>query len=98
MAKIKLAIGDFQGDIDKRLEFISSGDIYGIFPDSFVKRFTKHEKIVDFFEAVGCDLTSQNDLKKLDNGDFDGPIKMHSEFESWEDMAETAYQLQIKKN
>lgn len=98
MAKIKLAIGDYSRDIEKRLEYISSGSIFDVFPDSFMQDFTKHNTFVDFCEAISCDITSQDDLDKLDSGYFDESISMHSEFESWEDMTETAYQRQIKKN
>ncbi len=98
MVKIKLAIGDHCGDIEKRLEYISSGSIFDVFPDSFMQDFTKHNTFVDFCEAIGCDITSQDDLDKLDSGYFDESISLHSEFESWEDMTETAYQRQLKKN
>lgn len=98
MPKIKLALGDYPGDITKRLEYISSGSVFDIFPDAFMQNYTKYQNFTDFCQAIGCDMTSQNDLDKLDTGEFDEDIKMQSEFESWEDMTETAYQLQIKKN
>lgn len=98
MSKIKLAISDYSGEIEKRLEYISSGSVFDVFPDSFIQDHTKHKTFTDFCEAIGCDMTSQNDLNKLDTGFFDKSIKTQSEFESWEDMTETAYQLLIKKN
>lgn len=98
MAKIKLAIGSYSGDIEKRLEYISSGSVFDVFPDSFIQCFTKHDTFVDFCNAIGCDITSQDDLDKLDSGYFDESIRMYSVFKSWEDMTETAYQHQIKKN
>lgn len=98
MVKIKLALGSYPGDIKKRLEYISSGSVFDVFPDSFMQKYTKHGNFTDFCQAIGCNMTSQADLDKLDNGVFDEIIKLQSEFESWEDMTETAYQLQIKKN
>lgn len=98
MAKIKLALGNYPGDIKERLEYVSSGNVFDIFTDSFMQKHTKHSNFTDFCQAIGCDMTSQVDLDKLDNGVFDEGIKLQSEFESWEDMTETTYQLQLKKN
>lgn len=98
MPKIKLAIGDYSGEIEKRLKYISSGSVFDVFPDSFMQNYTKHKTFTDFCEAIGCDIVSQDDLSKLDAGFFDKSIRAQSVFESWEDMTETAYQLLIKKN
>lgn len=98
MAKIKLSLDKYSGDIEKRLKYVSSGSIFDVFPDVFIKEYTKFENIIDFCQSIGCDLTSKEDLDKLDNGAFDESIKLKSDFETWEDMTETAYQLQIKKN
>lgn len=98
MAKIKLVLDKYSGDIDKRLDYLSPGSVFDVFSDTFMKAYTKHENFTDFCQAIGCDMTSQNDLEKLDNGEFDHPISTQSDFLSWEDMTETAYQLKIEKN
>lgn len=98
MAKIKLTLGKYSGDIEKRLQYISSGSILDVFPDSFIQNYTNCHNLTDFLKCIGCDMASLSDLDKLDSGFFDESVKEQSNFESWEDMAETAYQLQIKKN
>lgn len=98
MAKIRLTVGKYSGDLDKRLQYLSSSSIFDIFPDDFMKFHTKHDNFTDFCQSFDCDITSQDDLDKLDSGAFDKQISSQSAFESWEDMAETAYQLQIKKH
>lgn len=98
MAKIKLAIGNYSGDFEKRLEYVCSGSVFDIFSNAFMQKYTKHDNFTDFCQAINCDMTSQNDLVDLDSGKFDDFIRVQSDFESWEDMAETAFQLQIKKN
>lgn len=97
MAKIKLSLNNYQGNAEERLEYLSSGSVFDVFPDTFMETHTKHKTFVDFCEAIHCDMTSQDDLDKLQSGDFNSAIRLQSDFESWEDMAETAYQL-IKKN
>lgn len=63
-----------------------------------MQEYTHHKNFTDFCEAIGCDITSQNDLNKLqDTNEFDLAIKSNSNFESWKDMVETAYQILINK-
>lgn len=90
MTQIRFSVGE---NSLKRLDYLSSVSVYELFPDSFMKKFTKHKNFTDFFEAIGCDLTSQTDLAKLQESDtFDPMIRSCSEFESWQDMFQTAYQ------
>ncbi|MDO5349792.1 MAG: hypothetical protein Q4E86_07615 [Lachnospiraceae bacterium] len=97
MAKLKLTVGNCSMDTEAT-NCMPAGSVFDVFPDSFMQNYTKHLNFTDFCQAIGCNMTSQDDLNKLDNGDFDSPIKAQSEFESWEDMVETAYQHQIRKN
>ena len=47
---------------------------------------------------IGCDITSQTDLDKLqDDAYFDNAIQNNSEFTSWQDMIETTYQRLFDK-
>ncbi len=99
MTQIRLAVGKHIEDIEKRLEYESSASLYELFPDSFMSTYTKHKNILDFFESISCDITSQNDLDKLQNSnEFDKAIQSQSNFESWEDMIGTAYNLLINQN
>ena len=95
MTKIKLAVGDYAGDIQKRLNYISESDIFSIFPNTFMENHSKYHNFTNFCQVIGCDLTSQADLDRLQSGDFDKSIALHSDFDSWEDMVETAYQRLI---
>lgn len=90
MTQIRFAVRE---NNHKRLDYTSTVGVYELFPDSFMKKFTKHKNFTDFFEAIGCDLTSQTDLTKLQESNaFDSMISSCSEFESWQDMCQTAYQ------
>ena len=98
MTQILLAVGDYSGDIQKRLDYTSDSNVYEIFPDSFISEFTKASNFTDFCEMIGCDITSQTDLDKLqDDAYFDNAIQNNSEFTSWQDMVETAYQRLFDK-
>lgn len=98
MTQIRLAVGEYNGNIEKRLQYLSSSSVYDIFTDSFISEFTKHKNFTDFCRAIGCDITSQTDLDKLqDTNEFDLAIQSNSDFESWKDMVETAYQKLINK-
>lgn len=98
MTQIRLAVGDYNGDIEKRIKYLSSSPIFEIFPDSFILEYTRHKNFTDFCEAIGCDMTSQSDLDKLqDTNTFDEAICANSDFSSWKEMVETAYQILIDK-
>ena len=98
MTKIRLSVGERAENIEKRFDYISSSSVYEIFPDSFIKDFTNHNNFTDFCQAIGCDLTSQDSLDKLqDTNEFDSAIRLNSDFDSWQDMVETAYQKIIDK-
>lgn len=98
MPQIRFCVGSYPGNIDKRLDYISSASIYEFFPDDFMKEFTRFSDVTDFFKAIGCDLTAPEDLNKLqDTVAFDSSIRLHSDFESWQDMVETAYQRLLNK-
>ena len=87
MTQIRLAVGDYSGDIQKRLDYTSDSN-----------EFTKASNLTDFCEMIGCDITSQTDLDKLqDDAYFDNAIQNNSEFTSWQDMVETAYQRLFDK-
>lgn len=98
MTKIRFCVGSYPGNVDKRLDYISSASIYEFFPDDFMKEFTRFSDVNDFFKAIGCDLTAPEDLDKLqDTVEFDSSIRSYSVFESWQDMVETAYQRLLSK-
>ena len=98
MTKIRLAVGEETKHLDKCLEYLSSSSVYEIFPDSFMTEFTKYKNFTDFCQAIGCDITSQEDLDKLqDTGAFNTAIRSCSDFESWKDMIQTAYQKLIDR-
>ena len=91
-------VGDYSDDVQKRLDYLSDSSVYEIFPDSFISEFTKASNFTDFCEMIGCDITSQTDLDKLqDDAYFDNAIQNNSEFASWQDMVETAYQRLLDK-
>lgn len=95
MAQIHLTVGENR---HKRLDYLSSVDVYELFPDSFIAEFTEHKNFTDFCQAIGCDMTSQEDLDKLqETNTFDSIINSCSEFESWQDMLQTAYQKLLDK-
>lgn len=99
MTQIRLAVGGYNGNIEKRLHYLSSSSIFEIFPDSFMSEFTSCKNFTDFCTAIGCDMTSQNDLDKLqDTNTFDEAIRSNSVFSSCQEMIETAYQKLIDKN
>ena len=90
MKQIHLSVDEHPS---KRLNYLSSTDIYETFPDSFMEEFTKHKNFTDFCQAIGCDITAQQDLDKLQDSDaFDNAIQSCSSFKSWQDMVQTAYQ------
>lgn len=63
-----------------------------------MSEFTPYKNFTDFCTAIGCDMTSQNDLDKLqDTNTFDEAIRVNSVFSSWQEMIETAYQKLIDK-
>ena len=65
---------------------------------SYPGNIDKRRDVTDFFKAIGCDLTAPEDLNKLqDTVAFDSSIRLHSDFESWQDMVETAYQRLLDK-
>ena len=97
MAKIHIAVGASADQIKKRLDYNAQTDIFTVFPNSFMETHTRCRTFTDFCQAMNCDLASQNDLDKLQNGDFDQSIVLLSDFDSWEDMVETAYQLLINQ-
>lgn len=98
MTQIRLSVGEYNGNIEKRLQYLSSSSVFEIFPDSFMSEFTSHKNFTDFCEAIGCDMTSQSDLDKLqDTNTFDEAICSNSNFSSWKEMVETAYQKLIDK-
>ena len=92
MTKIRLSLDKFSGDIKKCLDYFSEADVLSVFPNDFVREYTRHETFVDFLQSVGCDMTSQDDLDRLQSGDFDNLIPSQSDFDSWQEMVETAYQ------
>ena len=95
MVQIRLSVGK---EASKRPDYISSVDIYELFPNSFMEEFTKCKNIVDFCQAIGCDITSQEDLNKLqDTGAYNNAIFTHSNFASWQEMVETACQKLLEK-
>lgn len=99
MTQIQLALGEHIKNIEKRLEYESSASLFDLFPDSFMSTYTNHKNAFDFFKSINCDITSQKDLEKLNNSiEFDEAIRTQSNFESWEDMVETAYNLLINQN
>lgn len=98
MTQIRLSVGQHIKDIEKRLEYESSVSIYELFPDSFMKTYTNQKNAFDFFQAINCDIASQDDLNKLqDSTEFDEAIRSQSQFESWEAMVETAYNQLINQ-
>lgn len=98
MSKIRLAVGKEAERLDKLFEHLSSSSIYEIFPDSFMVAFTRYENFTDFCQAIGCDMTSQKDLDELqDTNKFDNAIRSCSDFESWQDMIQTACQMLTNK-
>lgn len=98
MTKIRLTVGKETKCLDKSLEYLSSSSIFEVFPDSFMTEFTKYKNFTDFCQAIGCNMASQEDLDKLqDAGTFDTAIRSCSNFESWKDMVETAYQKLINQ-
>lgn len=79
--------------ISKRFKYLSTSHVNEVFPDSFMKDFTKHKNFTDFCQAIGCDISSQEDLYKLqETNEFDNAIRSCSDFNSWQDMVQTAFQ------
>ena len=98
MTQIRLCVGEHSGDALKRLDYISDSNVYDVFTDSFISEFTKASNFTDFCEMIGCDIASQSDLDKLqDDACFDKAIQSNSQFASWQDMVETAYQRLLDK-
>lgn len=98
MTQIRLCIGNYSGDVQTHLDYISDSNVYDVFTDSFMSEFTKASNFTDFCEMIGCDIASQSDLDKLqDDAYFDNAIQSNSQFASWQDMVETAYQQLLDK-
>lgn len=98
MTQIRLCIGNYSGDVQTHLDYISDSNVYDVFTDSFMSEFTKASNFTDFCEMIGCDIASQSDLDKLqDDAYFDKAIQSNSQFASWQDMVETAYQRLLDK-
>ena len=98
MTQIRLCIGNYSGDVQTHLDYISDSNVYDVFTDSFMSEFTKASNFTEFCEMIGCDLASQSDLDKLqDDACFDKAIQSNSQFASWQDMVETAYQRLLDK-
>lgn len=98
MTQIRLCIGNYSGDVQTHLDYISDSNVYDVFTDSFMSEFTKASNFTDFCEMIGCDIASQSDLDKLqDDTYFDKAIQSNSQFASWQDMVETAYQRLLDK-
>ena len=47
MTQIRLAVGDYSGDIQKGLDYMSNSSVYEAFPDSFISEFTKASNFTD---------------------------------------------------
>lgn len=98
MTQIRLCIGNYSGDVQTHLDYISDSNVYDVFTDSFMSEFTKASNFTNFCEMIGCDIASQSDLDKLqDDAYFDKAIQSNSQFASWQDMVETAYQRLLDK-
>lgn len=91
MAEIKIAFDKFMNGTEKTGNITNAVDVLSLFPDSFMKTYTRYNSLVEFIEASGLDFLSQKDWDKLQNGSINSFIKSNSDFESWADMLETAH-------
>lgn len=79
--------------LQKNLQEISGTHSYSfkeIFPDDFMRKYTKYMSVSDFFEATGFKLDSQEDFKNLDETALDKFVSENSDFDSWGSMKRTA--------
>lgn len=98
MVQIRINTKEYSGNTEKRLQYLSSSSLSEVFPNSFMSEFTHHENFTDFCKAIGCNITSQNDLNKLQNTNaYNEAIRLNSNFSSWQEMIETAYQKLVDK-
>ena len=65
MTQIRLCIGNYSGDVQTHLDYISDSNVYDVFTDSFMSEFTKASNFTEFCEMIGCDIASQSDLPAL---------------------------------
>ena len=89
MAKIRLDISKYPGDVEKRLKY--SG-LEGILTEEFFTKYTKCQNISDFFDSIGCDSFSPEVKENLNAGMFDDIIQQQTGFCSWKALYERAYQ------
>lgn len=95
--KINLSIGEYHGDVNKRLDYITPSSPEFVFSNSFMQKFTQHQTFNSFLAAIKCNLSSYEDLEKLQDGEFDHAISTQSDFKSWAKMAEAAFQFLVDK-
>lgn len=57
-----------------------------LFNESFMKRYTKHEHIVDFLDKSPFEIHSLEDFEKIDSDAWDQYVAENSTFKSWEEM------------
>src|SRR5699024_8583766 len=57
-----------------------------LYNDSFMKEYTKHNSIVEFFEASPFEFENEDDFVKIDTKELDKWITANTSFETWEDM------------
>lgn len=88
MEKMNLATGI--SNVPENMDFT---DIYTMFPDSFMKHYTKCKNIMDFCDAIGYDINNGYPKDKtIASGAYNALIRRYSSFESWDAMWETAIQ------
>ena len=97
MTKIKLNLENYPGDVDKRILYISKSSIDDIFTSSFMKKHTKFSTFSEFCESINLNYFSEDDTERLYYGEFNDAIRSQSDFKSWRNMVETAYQSQINQ-
>ncbi len=88
--KFNIDLGKYDGNAQKRLNYIMTSGIDSFFTDKFIQNHTKNKTFTEFCSSIGCDFI--NDDVALENGCFDSAIKEHSDFTSWEDMKNVAFQ------
>lgn len=61
-----------------------------LFNDSFMDKYTNFSSLEEMFQASGYNIESPEDFKAIPNEPWDEFIKNNSQFESWEEMRNTA--------
>ncbi|MCT1174455.1 hypothetical protein EFL96_09530 [Lactococcus lactis] len=85
-------IDDLENMLDKARDLDGENDVIfsDIFTESFLKNHTGFSSLEDFADASRFDWTTPKSFEAIPNDELDIFVRKNSQFNSWEEMLETA--------